>query len=148
MTKNKKLQKKMNLTHRELMFNPIKKLAIKKQVKYLKEMRPLPLGRKEFEAWSKEILRLAEVPGLTMESGQFALSEMILHVKPTQSFESYGHFVHSLRKGAANQVAHTIFQELKKAQMEKLQSKEIVSESVTTGDEKVLEGPKIQSIKN
>ncbi len=104
-------------------------------------MRPLPLGRKEFEAWSKEILRLAEVPGLTWESGQFALAEMVLHVKPTQSFESYGHFVHSLRKGAANQVAHAIFCELKKSQLEK-------NKLVTPSDEKVLENPKIQSVTN
>ncbi len=93
----------------------------KRALKYLKEPRPLPLGRKEFEAWADEILRLSEVPGLTRESAHFALGEMVLHVKPTQSFESYGHFVHQLRKGAANQVAHAVFQEMKQAQMAKAQ---------------------------
>lgn len=101
------------------MLNFLKKIKIKKQLEYLKELRPLPLGVKEFDEWSKEIIRLAKVPGLTIESGQFALSEMILHVKPTQSFESYGHFVHSLRKGAANQVAHSIFQDLKKTRADR-----------------------------
>lgn len=133
------------------MINPIRWWLIRKQVAYMKEMRPLPLGRKEFEAWSKEILRLAEVPGLTMESGQFALSEMILHVKPTQSFESYGHFVHSLRKGAANQVAHAIFQELKKAQQDKLkaeaENQNEVIPKVTPSDKKVLENAKVQKPK-
>lgn len=124
------------------MLNFFDRIAIKKKIKYLKEPRPLPLGRKEFNAWAEEILRLAEVPGLTEESGKFALSEMILHVKPTQSFESYGHFVHSLRKGAANQVAHVIFQELKTLQQERLKEKQ----SVTTSDEKVLADSKVQSV--
>lgn len=106
-------------------------------------MRPLPLGRKEFDAWSKEIIKLAEVPGLTIESGQFALSEMILHVKPTQSFESYGHFVHSLRKGAANQVAHAIFTELKLAQQEKIKAEQ--AKLVTPKNEKVLADAKVQT---
>ena len=140
------------------MLNFLRRRAIQKRVEYLKEMRPLPLGRKEFEAWSKEIIKLAEVPGLTEESGQFALSEMILHVKPTQSFESYAHFVHSLRKGAANQVAHAIFQEIKQRQQEiKLRQierikeqeaqkqKEVIPELGKPSDEKVLEDHKIQS---
>lgn len=120
---------------------------IEKEIEYLKEPRPLPLGRKEFEEWSKEILRLANVPGLTEESGQFALSEMILHIKPTQSFESFGHFVHCLRKGAANQVAHAIFTELKESQRKRAQQKE-VSPLVTPSDEKVLENRKIPNTSN
>lgn len=125
------------------MLNFLKRRIIKKKIEYLKEMRPLPLGRKEFDAWSKEIIKLAEVPGLTIESGQFALSEMILHVKPTQSFESYGHFVHSLRKGAANQVAHAIFTELKLAQQEKIKAEQ--AKLVTPKNEKVLADAKVQT---
>lgn len=131
------------------MLNYFRKRQIEKQLEYLKEMRPLPLGRKEFDAWSKEIIRLAEVPGLTVESGQFALSEMILHVKPTQSFESYGHFVHSLRKGAANQVAHTIFQEIKNAQKARAEKQQEVSpDTVNTSGTKVLENAKVQNNPN
>jgi len=92
------------------MWNWIQK---KRLLKTLKEQRPLPLGRCEFELWSDRIIELAEIPGATEESQKFALAEMVLHVKPTQSFESYGHFVHQLRKGAANQVAHAVFCELK-----------------------------------
>lgn len=122
----------------------LKRRKIKKQLEYLKEMRPLPMGRKEFERWSKEIIKLAEVPGLTEESGMFALAEMILHVKPTQSFESYGHFIHSLRKGAANQVAHAIFTEIKEAQKARIEK----TKAVNPNGEKVLENTKVQSVTN
>lgn len=101
------------------MKNPLKWFFIKRAVSELDEPRPLPLGRAEFEVWSDRIIAAAAIPGATAESLKFALSEMILHVKPTQSFEKDAHFVHSLRKGAANQVAHAIFQELKKAQLER-----------------------------
>lgn len=136
------------------MLNFLRRREIKKELEYLKEMRPLPMGRVEFERWSREILRLAEISGLTLESAQFALSEMILHIKPTQSFESYGHFVHSLRKGAANQVAHTIFTELKEAQQARAKEKaqadkpqEVKPKLVAKGDKKVLENSEVQSPK-
>ena len=133
------------------MLNFFKKIQIKKQVEYLKELRPLPMGRKEFEAWSDEILRLAEVPGLTTESGKFALSEMILHVKQNQSMESFGHFVQCLRRGAANQVGHTIFCELKHAQAQREAAnkpKEVLPKLVTQSEQKVLADAKVQSPTN
>lgn len=101
----------------------------------------MPLGRKEFEDWADDIYLAADIPGLSRESAHFALAEMILHVKPTQSFESYGHFVHALRKGAANQVAHAIFTEIKEAQKKRTQEK-----SVTPNGEKILADTKIQSV--
>ena len=119
------------------MFNPFKKFFIKRALKALKEPRPLPLGRQEFEDWSFRIFSLAQVPGLTLESAQFALSEMILHVKPTQSFECDGHFVQSLRKGAANEVAHAIFVELKNARIAK-QKGEVLPKVVSQSEQKVL----------
>lgn len=128
----------------------LRRKVIENQVDYLKEMRPLPLGRTEFNEWSKEIYRLAGIPGLTFESAQFALADMVLHVKPTQSFESYGHFVHSLRKGAANQVAHAIFVELKEAQQRRAlesQPKE-VQPVAGQGDAKVLAITKVQDTSN
>lgn len=112
---------------------------IDKLKEYMMEPRPLPLGRKEFEAWADEIIRLAEVPGLTRESGHFALAEMILHVKPTQSFESYAQFIHQLRKGAANQVAHAIFTEIKEAQRKRLLAE------AEKEDVKVLANPEVQT---
>lgn len=124
------------------MLSFFRRRIVKKNLEHLKEMRPLPMGRREFISWSKEIIKLAEIPGLTEESGQFALADMILHVKPTQSFESYGHFVHSLRKAAANQVAHAIFTEIKNAQMNKEKHK------LVTPNEEVLEDRKLSGLTN
>lgn len=130
------------------MFNFFRRLAVKKQVKYLEEKRPLPLGRKEFEFWSSEIHKLSEVPGQTLESARFALGEMICHVPPNQSFESYGWFVHRLRKVCANQVGLAIAREIKEAQLERIKDcEETTPKLVTPSDEKVLEDPKIQSAK-
>ena len=91
----------------------LKWLLKKKAAKALSDPQPLPMGRSEFDAWAKRIIKAAQIPGATEESLMFALSEMILHIKPTESFVSDAHFIHSLRKGAANQVAHAIFVELK-----------------------------------
>lgn len=109
----------------------IKWILKKKAIKELKEQRPLPLGRKEFDQWSDRIIQLADIPGATAESQKFALAEMVLHVKPTESFASYADFVHRLRKGAANQLAHSIFVELKKERDAK------------TNNEKVLADPNV-----
>lgn len=106
----------------------LKWIKKKRLVKELKEPRPLPMGRMEFDAWSDKIIELAQIPGATKESQKFALAEMVLHVKPTQSFESYGHFVHQLRKGAANQVAHAIFCELKEARNAKAQNDKVLAD--------------------
>lgn len=116
-------------------------------IEYLNEPRPLPLGRKEFEEWSDEIIRLAEIPSvnlpLSIRSWKFALAEMVLHVKPTQSFESFAHFVHCLRKGAANEVAHKIFKELKLEHEERIKQ-EVQPKTVKELEQKVLEKPKLQ----
>lgn len=103
-------------------------LLKKRALKELKEMRALPLGRSEFDAWSDRIITLAQIPGATYESQKFALAEMVLHIKPTQSFESYGCFVHQLRKGAANQVAHAVFQELKRARDAKTNEEKVLAD--------------------
>lgn len=85
----------------------------KKAAKELSEAKPLPMGRKEFFVWAKRIIAIAQIPGATEESLMFSLSEMVLHVKATESFVSDAYFVHQLRKAAANQIAHSIFVELK-----------------------------------
>lgn len=128
------------------MFNLYTRAKIKRELKELQELRPLPMGRKEFEIWSRRIIRIADVPGLTIESAQFALSEMLLHVKPTVCFESDGYFVNCLRKGAVNEVAHAVFQELKKARIEKAKQEqpvklvgEVPTQGINPSGKKVLE---------
>jgi len=107
------------------------KWLIKKKIKSeLTEPYPLPLGRTEFEEWSDKIILSAAIPGATPESLKFALAEMVLHTKPNESFVPLGHFVHSLRKGAANQVAHTIFQELKRERDAKTKDEVLAVSSV------------------
>lgn len=91
----------------------LKWIAKKRLVKELKDPYPLPLGRTEFEAWSDKIIEAAQIPGASKESLKFALAEMVLHTKPNESFVPLGHFVHSLRRGAAAQVAHAMFKEIK-----------------------------------
>lgn len=77
----------------------------------MQELRPLPLGRQEFEEWSDRIISGAMLPA-TPKSLKFALAEMIMHLKPTQDHCDDAYFIHCLRKGAANQVAHAVLMEL------------------------------------
>lgn len=113
---------------------------------------PLPMGGTEFNNWSMRIISAAQVPGLTIESARFALSEMLLHVKPTQSFESDAYFIHSLRKGAVNQVAYAIFKEIKdkrdaeiavEKQKELMKSAIESAETTQKGREQNLNGQKV-----
>jgi hypothetical protein len=46
-----------------------------------------------------------EEPEKFKKGQKFALADMILHCKPTESHVPDAHFIHSLRKMAANQVA-------------------------------------------
>jgi len=104
----------------------------------MKEPRPLPLGRKDFEDWSDRLIAGAMIPGGEEEperfkKGQkFALADMILHCKPTESHVPDAHFIHSLRKMAANQVAlmmkNEIHTELKPAKEENVPLKNVVKD--------------------
>ncbi len=92
--------------------------------------RPLPMGRSEFDAWSDRILSGALLPGgeedllAFKESLKFALAEMIMHLGKTESHKPDAYFIHTLRKGACNQVAHTIMCEIKKARDERIKAEE------------------------
>ena len=85
----------------------------------MNEPRPLPMGRADFEAWSKRIIAGALIPseaGAEEELNKgmtIALANMLLHLGPTESHKPDAHFIHSLRKVVINQVAHTVFKELK-----------------------------------
>lgn len=73
---------------------------------------PLPIGKAEYEAWSKRIIEGAKIPGLTEDSANFALTSMLLHLPSTQSFHTDAFFVHGLRKSAVNETAYAIMKEL------------------------------------
>jgi hypothetical protein len=77
----------------------------------------LPVGMQEFEAWSNKIIALAGniADELSMK---YVLAAQIISLKPNVSKVPLTEFVNSLRKAAANQIAHAKFQEIKTAQQE------------------------------
>lgn len=82
--------------------------AIKEQ---LVSMRPLPIGRREFEEWSDRIISAACLTA-SKESQKFALSDMLLHMKPTEDHCDDLYFVKSLRKFAVNETAVDVRKQL------------------------------------
>ncbi len=77
----------------------------------------LPVGLQEFYIFSDDIIELSG-PYADEDSMRFAIATMILHLGPQKSRISKNHFVRSLRKTAANQVAGQIFQDIKVKQQE------------------------------
>ncbi len=82
----------------------------------MREPVPLPMGMSEFHAWGDRIISGALVPGAKYEDQKFALASMLMHLGPTESHKPDAYFIHALRKGAVNQVAHTYILERKQAQ--------------------------------
>ncbi len=79
------------------------------------ELRALPMGVKEFHVWADRIIAQACVPigPEGIPSLKFALAEMIMHLKPTADHCDDAHFIHTLRKGAVNQVAYAMMEEIR-----------------------------------
>lgn len=80
-------------------------------VDQLTELRPLPMGRKEFDAWADRIIGGAMV-GADVNSQRYVLANMLLHLGPTESHKPDAHFIHSLRKFAVNEIADAIRREI------------------------------------
>jgi len=78
---------------------------------------PLPVGMTQFEEWSESIIELSGNYADT-DSLKFAMASMILHLGAQRSRVPKNHFVQSLRKVAANQVASQVFQDIKVKQQE------------------------------
>lgn len=89
----------------------------------MKERRPLPIGRKEFEAFVKRIRSACPFP-VSEESVLFTLGGMILSAGPTESHKEDAYFIHALHKAAANETAHAIMQEAKEEHFRKKASSE------------------------
>jgi hypothetical protein len=100
----------------------------------MNEPRPLPLGREEFEEWSNRIIAGTMLPTAHLKSDEdrnnfiemqkCTLAGFIMHLGPTESHKPDAYFIHGLRKGAANEVAHTIGRELREKTQERLRRKE------------------------
>lgn len=105
----------------------------------MREMRPLPMGRAEFDEWSERIISGALVPGADAQSQRFVLADMLTHLGPTESHKQDAYFIHCLRKFAINQVAVAVRAELyaeKKKKDEALMSPD--ERSVVESSEKTL----------
>lgn len=91
----------------------------------------LPVGVSEFEHWSNSIIELT--PGLADDDSiKFALASMIMHLGAQRSSAPKNYFVRSLRKTAANQVAHAVLTEIKIKQQEKANADKAASEAKET----------------
>lgn len=75
---------------------------------------PLPKGVTEFHAWADEIIAIAGVPN--NDSTKFGLAVSITHLGPTDARKPKQHFIDTLHKGAATQIAFHIMDELKAKQ--------------------------------
>ena len=80
----------------------------------MEELRPLPMGMKEFEEWSTRIIAGALIPTEDETSLKAALAAMLMALGPTEDHKPDSFFIHSLRKAAANEVAHSVFQKIKR----------------------------------
>lgn len=99
------------------------------------EPQPLPLTPEEFEEWSDRQIAGACIvktddPEALIRSQKFALASMIMHLAPTESHKPDAYFIHSLRKGAANQVAHAVMVKFKEEQKAKEDAKKTEDEAL------------------
>ena len=108
------------------------KLLVKRILSHLPT--PLPVGVTEFNQWADSIIEL---------SGRFAddaslrqaLANMVIHASPLKGTDTprasipKAFFVKGLRKGAANQVASYVFQEIRTKQMADLEALKAAAEA-------------------
>ncbi len=108
----------------------------------LNEPRPLPLGRQEFDEWSKRIISGALITA-DEESQKFSLCNMLMHLGPTESHKPDAFFIHSLRKFAINQVADTIRKELH----EEAKNRTAAEEAAKSEEQKAVETAAEETLK-
>lgn len=78
----------------------------------------LPVGVADFNTWADSVIELAG-PYSDPDSMKQALANMIMHAGPKKGTDMprgaipKNYFVNALRKGAANQVASYVFQEIR-----------------------------------
>ena len=82
----------------------------------------LPIGITEFTQFSEACLTSAAVPGLTQESGYFAVASILMSLPATESTKPISYFAHALRKAAVNETAYNVIEGLKRAQKEKAEA--------------------------
>jgi lysophospholipase L1-like esterase len=81
----------------------------------------LPIGMTEFVAWADSIIELAG-PIADKDSMQWVIASTLINLGPQCSCVAKNHFVRTLRKAAASQVAGQVFQDIKNKQKEAAQA--------------------------
>ena len=105
-------------------FNPWRNSQFTPKGKILEQMqepRPLPMGVKEFEEWSERIISGALIPTEDKDSLKAALASMLMSLGPTEDHKPDAYFIHALRKAATNEIAHAMFQDIKRKKEAELQ---------------------------
>jgi thiamine pyrophosphate-dependent acetolactate synthase large subunit-like protein len=95
----------------------------------------LPIGLTEFNVWADSIIKLSGLPN--NDSMKFALSNVVMQLKPDQAYVSKEYLANILIKGAANEIAAQVFMDLKKKQAEAAEEAK-----------KLLEAQKEESVSN
>lgn len=94
------------------LFQNIKRLY--KRIKY-RFGAPLPVGTSEFEAWATDLIDTYGWPD--NPSTRFALTIQVLHADASKKLLPNHYFFLQMNKGAANQIAHGIMQDIKNKQI-------------------------------
>lgn len=94
-----------------------------------KKREVLPQGLLEHNQWAKEILELYDLPH--NDSTRFALATSILHLPSDKIMYSKEYFGNILRKGAANEVAAFLMQEIKAHQKARIEAEELAKKQAS-----------------
>lgn len=104
----------------------------------MKESRPLPMGRQDFEDWSDRIISGALLPippddikEAWIDSQKFALADMIMHLGPTESHKPDAYFIHQLRTAVNKQIAFEMRKELHEKGKARLAKEETIEEETS-----------------
>ena len=93
----------------------------------------LPVGLTAYNAWTADIIDLAG-PMADKNSMLWDISTMVLHAGSENDRLSKQYFVRRLRKGAANQVASQVIQDIKVEQDKQLKAAESAKAEDTAQD--------------
>jgi hypothetical protein len=93
----------------------------------------LPTGKTAMEAWMNQIILLSGIQA-DIDSMHFALATMILHAENSAKYLSKNYFIRRLHKGAANQVASQVFQDIKEKQQTAMKAAQSIQPSTPAAD--------------
>src|SRR5665213_3402859 len=101
-------------------------LKVKRALLRLRALFPsrLPVGMEEHKAWADSLIFIYDIPD--NDSVRFAIAVAILHSGEATFYRSIEYFGRMMLKGAANEVAGAVVQELKTKQQERIAKQTII----------------------